>query len=772
MINKIIQISNVGRFINYNCCGDVELPRVALIHAENGQGKTTISAILRSLGAADPNYILERRSIGQQGAPLVKLRIDSQVVEFLKGSWRPNFDKHNIIIFDPVFVRQNVYSGDAVEHEQKKNLHGFVIGEEGVKLASEIDKLDEEIRITHSTLNSKKLELSKHIKDGMDADTFLGLQSIDKVDTFISVKEKEIDTLRRAEAIKRRPGLSKLDLPDLDIQKIRDLLSKGLQNIALDAEQSVKSHVSTCMDNHGENWLNQGTRYIRDDKCPFCGQSIQSVRLIEAYKSFFSTEYASFKGEISKAVTLLKTTLSQDKILELQQVVNLNKEHSEFWRDLLGEVLQEISFDSLKASWDSVFRLLLDHLSKKSSSPLEILDFSEELCQAAISFDELRSSVASFNSFVEEVNKKIAAKKDEISSTDINSALGELKKLQNIKVRFSEPASSLCSAYSAEIEKKKTQDKNKDDAKKKLRDYSNQLISQYQNQINHYLGLFGAGFRIIEVGENYVGGKPRLGYKISINNIPIELDSSVSTGPCFGNTLSSGDRSTLAFAFFLARLDLDTSLKDKVVVFDDPITSLDTPRRTCTQQQLLRIAGAAQQVLVFSHDPYFLRLFWNSLDKSTVSTLCIKREGRGSTICEWDIERETQGDYFKNYFALAEYLANGPNGNLRDVARCIRPLLEGNLRLRFPDQFRGCSGFGAMIGEIRKAGNTDPIFRLKPHLQELTDINDYSKNFHHEENPTADTYPITDGELKPFVERTLKAIGIVFGFDNSSLEIP
>lgn len=466
--------------MNYSCSGDVTLPQIAIIYSENGRGKTTLSAIFRSLCRNEPNYILERSTLGVSGEPVVKLQYESRIIQFVKGAWRKGDMPINLLIFDPMFVQQNVYSGDAVEHEQKRNLHGFVIGEEGVKIAVEIDKLDEEIRRTQSTLSNKRLGLSEYITDGMDTNAFLGLQSIDNVDALIFAKGKEIDTLRRAEAIKRRPGLSKLVLPELDIQKFRDLLSRGLPNIALEAEQMVKLHVSTCMDKQGENWLSQGTRYIRDDKCPFCGRGIQGVPLIAAYKSLFSTEYANFIGEIGEAITLLRTTLSQDKILELQRVVNLNKEQSDFWGDLLGEVLPEISFDSIKAPWDLVFELLLKHLNKKSSSPLEILDFSEELSQAANSFDGLRSRVASFNSSVENIDKNIAAQKDQISSTDINSALGELKRLKNLKARYSEPANSLCSAYRVELEKKNTQDKNKDEAKKKLRDYSNKLISQYQ----------------------------------------------------------------------------------------------------------------------------------------------------------------------------------------------------------------------------------------------------------------------------------------------------
>ena len=49
MIKKLIRIANVGRFRDYKAAGDVSLNKLNLIVAENGRGKTTLCAILRSL---------------------------------------------------------------------------------------------------------------------------------------------------------------------------------------------------------------------------------------------------------------------------------------------------------------------------------------------------------------------------------------------------------------------------------------------------------------------------------------------------------------------------------------------------------------------------------------------------------------------------------------------------------------------------------------------------------------------------------------------------
>lgn len=50
-------------------------------------------------------------------------------------------------------------------------------------------------------------------------------------------------------------------------------------------------------------------------------------------------------------------------------------------------------------------------------------------------------------------------------------------------------------------------------------------------------------------------------------------------------------------------------------------------------------------------------------------------------------------------------------------------------------------------------------YRLRPQLDELNDVNSYSKKYHHDQNPNARSEPIVDAELRTYVERTLALIG-------------
>jgi len=250
---------------------------------------------------------------------------------------------------------------------------------------------------------------------------------------------------------------------------------------------------------------------------------------------------------------------------------------------------------------------------------------------------------------------------------------------------------------------------------------------------------------------------PTAEYKLTLSGQEILFEDD-EINPCFKYTLSEGDKSSLSFAFFLAKLDLDPKLSDKIIIFDDPLSSLDSNRRTATTQQLQRINGLAKQIIILTHNNIVARKFWNEIDKSKCMNLQIVRSAETYKISEWDLEKETSGEYFNNYFILEKYLNEGISGQqqLRNVARCIRPLLEGYLRLRFPGKFTESEWLGDFIKKIENASNGEPLSNMKLQLNELKDIKDFSKKYHHSFNPNADYELIIDAELKSFVDRTLK----------------
>src|SRR6266481_5196976 len=73
MLKKVIKIKNVGRFLNFDASGDVELRRFNLLFGENGRGKTTLCAIFRSLSTNTPALVIGRATLGTIEPPEIQL---------------------------------------------------------------------------------------------------------------------------------------------------------------------------------------------------------------------------------------------------------------------------------------------------------------------------------------------------------------------------------------------------------------------------------------------------------------------------------------------------------------------------------------------------------------------------------------------------------------------------------------------------------------------------------------------------------------------------
>jgi len=761
MIKKIISIKSVGKFLDYSCKGDVGFEKLTLIFGENGRGKTMLSALLRSLDSGDPLFLLERKSVKSASGPEASVLVDATSHVFKDGKW--NDAAPGILVFDTTFINENVYSGIYVDHEHKRNLYRFIVGEAGVKLASAVDECDAKIRDKNEEIKSKGKELQPLVLGKLEVKKFVELVAIPDVDKKIGEKETEVAALKHASVIGKKPALAKLSLPSISLTEIESLMGKKIEDIAENAEKLTKQHIASCMDQKGESWVNDGLGYIKQDRCPFCGQSLAGQELIKAYRAYFSAAYTSLKTEIGQLILKVKDDFSQEAILHLQESISSNMSNSDFWKDYVNSAYPSVNFENLKNAWTELQKAVDQDLQEKKASPLESLAPGQNTRKAFTAFEAEANGVAAYNAQVDSINALIADKKKKTAGGNLLSAEGELEQLKNVKNRHNDLSiKGMCDDYTKLVQEKTTIEDDKAKAKANLETYAKTVLTKYEKNINKYLEDFGAGFKICNTETKYPGGKPTSDYQLSIDNIAVNLGDSkpAAVGPCFKNTLSAGDKSTLAFAFFVARLEDDSNpldkLSDKVVVLDDPVSSLDSNRRHCTQQVIRQLSQKAQQVIVLSHDSQFLLSIWSNEKKLHPKNLQIARSGQESKIAEWDIEKGTRDTYLHCYFTLDEYIEKGALAT-REIAACIRLLLEGNLRVRFPKEFKRNEWLGDFIEKIHKSDPSAPLAILKASLPELEQINEYSKKFHHDQNPTGfDKAPVNDAELQSYAKRALK----------------
>jgi len=755
MIDKFVKISRVGKFSDYGASGDTALRKVSLIYGENGRGKSTIAAILRSLQSGDGIHITERMTLNRTGEPEVHIKLSGagRMAKFSKGKWDCAPEK--IEIFDTNFVFDNVYVGHAIDHEHKKNLYKVIVGQDGVKLSRKVDELDEKIRDANRKLAEAKAKVEAKIKDKLKVDKFIALLPLPDIDDQIAAQEKIIAAQKAAGDIAKKAALGKVTLPD---DPDFAVLGTTIDDVSADAERLVADHIKRNLDENGEQWIGDGFAYLGDKmSCPFCGQAADASALIGAYRSHFNDKYAELKDDIQAACDTLASEYGADKLLVLQRTMAGNETLLEFWTRFIPLFLPNLTFAEIEANWKELQVQAAELLNRKAGRPLDALATSPA-CEAAVeAFKSIRVRVADYNKAADAANASIAMKKAETASGDVAKEETKLVMLHDSKTRHTPDVDALCTAYSGRLKEKEALDEEKTKAKDALDLYANKIFETYQQEMNKLLKDFGTDFSITNTTRSFVGGKASSSYEITINTKSVPLDAAPGS-PCFRNTLSMGDRSALALAFFLVKLQHDPDIGNKCIVFDDPVCSLDRFRMGCTVDQIIRVAAKARQVIVLCHDPFCLKKIYDKLLATEVKNLFIDRKASDSVLVEWDIEDTTRNPYFDDYVVLADFVTNGVNGrDLRDLARKIRPLLEENLRVRFPAEFKK-GWLGDFIERIRKAKPGEFLERLQPRLQDLIDINDYSQKYHHS-NPHAAAEAINDIELNSYVAKTFDFIG-------------
>lgn len=309
---------------------------------------------------------------------------------------------------------------------------------------------------------------------------------------------------------------------------------------------------------------------------------------------------------------------------------------------------------------------------------------------------------------------------------------------------------SIAEAIAKKIELKNNLNMQKKKLAESLIHLSETYGVSYIDKINKYLKRLGTGIklsRLVRRGNLFV-------YHIQINEISVrDTQNNVS----LKKTLSEGEKNCLAFAFFLARLDLLPDLKEQIVVFDDPISSLDSRRRAMTLSILCHLATRVKQLIILSHDINFIKDYCDR--NSTTKTLCIKETSNGSIIEEFDTKASNRTGIFLDVEKIRAFSIDGSSARLdpRDVIRCIRPTLEGLLRIKFMGLLNDKEWLGNFLNKIREADSNSPFYRYKDIIIDIEDLNDYTKAYHHS-NPTFIEAQINENELKQKCKDTLDLI--------------
>ena len=573
---------------------------------------------------------------------------------------------------------------------------------------------------------------------------------IEDVDSKIRETERELAAARDQDAVNQTPLLESLELPEFDSEAIDEVLGRSLGEVEATADARVRAHFES-LGRDGEQWVASGMHRLSptddEESCPFCAQDLSASDVIGHYRVYFSEEYSDLKLTIDRTLQAVQSTHGGDAAAGFERAVSAAIQRREFWSRFCEVPEIQVDSELIVQNWISIREGVLEHLRVKRNSPLERVGLTSTL-QEAISLhkvhrdkiQELSKAIAASNTHVQEVKDRAAG----ASLKDIESRLSRFCATES---RHSENNTELCTDYLAEKKAKNQTDRDRAITRKALSEYRDEVFPELEKSINSYLDEFSAGFRLVGVEPVNTRGGASCTYSIEIQDKQVGVSRTSTAGqPSFSTYFESGDRNTLALAFFFAALDHDPDLCRKVVVIDDPKSSLDDHRSLTTVQVARRFAERVEQMIILSHDKRFLCNVWSRFDRSSSSALEIARDGAGSTLREWPVHKESVTEHDRRHVKLVKFV-DDVTGDELEIARCLRPHLEGFLRVACPGEFPPEAKMGNFL-EIcsDRLGQTDEVLN-DAETQELTSILEYSNRFHHDTNPAWREEPINHSEL-------------------------
>ncbi|TBF85707.1 AAA family ATPase [Rhizobium leguminosarum] len=759
-IDRIQLLRNVGQFDNVSTGAQLPFGKLTLVYAENGRGKTTLATILRSLSSGDGDLVSERQRLGSQHAPhIIFTRQGAAPHMFQNGAW--NLSLPHIAVFDDAFVAENVCSGIEIDAVHRQNLHELILGSQGVQLNATLLQRITDVEQHNRTLRERTDAIPASMRGTLTVDAFCALAADPAVSGKIEEAERQLAAARSADAIQRQESFRPLALPAFDEAGIETLLARGLPALEADAAAQVQAHFAR-LGPGGEGWVSQGVSRIGPasaggdhEICPFCAQGLAASPLIPHYQAYFSAGYQALKADIATAVTGINTAHAGDIPAAFERGVSAASQAREFWtRFSQGVPSIDVDTAVIGRAWNAARNAVLTALRAKQASPLEPSQLSEEARQAILDYEVVRQQIADLSASLQVTNQNIALVKERAAGANVAALNDDLQRLIQVRTRHSEPASGLCTAYLAEKQAKTATEGARDQARDALDQYRRTVFPAYQTAINEYLQRFNAGFRIGQVASVNNRGGSSANYNVVINNTSVALTA--NAGPSFRNTLSAGDRNTLALAFFFASLDRDAALADKIVVIDDPMTSLDEHRSLTTVHEMRQLHDRVSQMIVLSHSKPFLLGVWNGADRAASRTaIRIDREGASSTLSAWDVTQDSITEHDRRHALVSDYILGGGPATEREAAQALRPILEAFMRVAFPAHYPPETLLGPFIHLCRQRVGTADQILSQGDITELDALKDYGNRFHHDSNAAWQTAVINDQELTGFCRRTL-----------------
>jgi wobble nucleotide-excising tRNase len=764
VLERIVCIDGVG-VIKRGAPKAVDMAKVCLIYADNARGKSTLSSLLLACSSSDALDVIQRKTIGAGPKQNVHFRFKSSADAGVGSS---TFDgaawagvQPNLHVVNQAFVERNVYASAGVLPEQREALLSLALGDAAVSQRAEFEAQAAVQRDCAGKVSAAEGALQGY-RGSQTVDQFIALQPLADVDAQITATEKAIGAARAADQVAKRPEFKPILVPSFGFDGLPQVLASSFESLSAKAQETAKRHFSRHKGAATERWVAEGLNHGPDEDCPFCGQPTRDLELLKAYKAYFDGSYSEHLKRIAALREDIGSRLGDRQFVSWHVNQEFNLGLTSVWAESIDELaIPSLEYEKAMETLGRVRSRLFEVAGEKERNPLAALE-PGAFTEASRELQTLTGQAQTYNKQIETLNAKIAVFKAKHAAGDVATLSISRDELVVRKNRYDPKVVALVEAVSQARASYKAAESAKDVARAEVDKLMVETLKQFQGSINEWLVKFAAPFQIDELAPTYRGGGLRSEYVLKVRGATVTVGPGGGGQLSFHSALSEGDKRTLAFAFFLARLFADPTRVTASVVLDDVFTSLDKHRRHNTIEAVLRMANECAQVVALAHDAHFLRELKKRVAKKKLGTtleLALHRDADDySYIDAFDLDDYCSSDYYKHYLLVERFVAADNTVNLLEVAKALRLLVEGHLHRCFPKKFKEGQTVGEMLEQVKNAKAPDPLARLHPLHPELVSFNEFAAAFHHD---TSGGFPRTEVNAAEVLSFARGALGFI-----------
>ncbi len=652
---------------------------VAFIYGVNGSGKSSISRLLyySSLKLKNneefKNKIEQLNTIGASETAKITIYFDNNLQCIID-----NNDILNPVIF-PVFNKDYIDSKITYQQNFRKNKFDpknstYSITSEAknnyIDKVKEYDFLIEQGKTLKQIIEEQiSLEISHIISDcgttkGNSVFKEYSYDNFKNIDTAKITGDLDKIRLEHIQFIQNLKDLSENDKISFNIELLKnqafflEYINKINEIIKFSEDKTKISFAKEYLDKFELNekkWKLEGEKYITNSSCPFCGSDISNNNLIELYKTYINSKIKQTEDFIHNTLIELNDNLSLLGNLDTvkQKVERLDRLFNEKNSEKLNKFVS-LYHDFIK----NLISILNSKLEENNlyidcTGKIDIID--NAIVQNVINnYADLIKSFEVINKKIDNSNKERKLRNESYLKTTAKYIVyrkieEKIKEIHNLYIKIENTNKELKifkTLYEEDIKNK------------------NELL----NLMNEFLDSFKiTNYRINEE------------FDLCINKIPVVYKAN--------QYLSDGEKSIIAFALFLAEIQLLYTSNEKDIIFiDDPITSLDYPNIYNVYNYICDLikSNNSSQIIITSHNIKFLNMFKRNFKNSQY--ILLKENEFGKTI-NLDDTSKLSSDYLEKLKEIYKvYITNNvDNSQKLYIHNYCRYVIETISRFEFPD---------------------------------------------------------------------------------------